>query len=65
MSTTRIGKKTEELLRMKFIEIEQLSSSESEYGKFGFTNKKINSDWHTFLSGAINMLKIQQSILEK
>ena len=65
MSTVRIGKETEELLRMKFIEIEQLSSSESEYGKFGFIDKKINSDWHTFLSGAIHMLKIQQSILEK
>ncbi len=65
MPNIRIGKETEELLRMKFIEIEQLSSSESEYGKFGFINKKINNDWHTFLSGAINMLKIQQSILEK
>ena len=65
MSNIRIGKETEELLRMKFIEIEQLSSSESEYGKFGFINKQINNDWHTFLSGAINMLKIQQSVLEK
>ncbi len=65
MSNIRLGKETEELLRMKFMQIEQLSSSESEYGKFGFVDKKINSDWHTFLSGAINMLKIQQSILEK
>lgn len=65
MSTIRIGKEAEELLRSKFIEIEHLSSSECEYGKFGFVDKKINSDWHTFLSGAVSMLRIQQSILEK
>ena len=65
MATIRIGKETEDLLRAKFIEIEHLSSSEAEYGKFGFTDKKVNSDWHTFLSGAINMLKIQRSVLEK
>ena len=41
MSTIRIGKEAEALLRAKFIEIEHLSSSESEYGKFGFTDKKI------------------------
>ena len=65
MSTIRIGKETEDLLRAKFIEIEHLSSSEAEYGKFGFLDKKVNSDWHTFLSGAISMLKIQQTIIEK
>lgn len=65
MATIRIGKETEDLLRAKFIETEHLSSSESEYGKFGFIDKKVNSDWHTFLSGAINMLKVQHSIIEK
>lgn len=65
MSTIRIGKETESLLRVKFIEIEHLSSSECEYGQFGFTDKKVNSDWHTFLSGAIAMLKIQNDIIQK
>ena len=65
MSTIRIGKETEKLLRIKFMEIEHLTSTECEYGEFGFIDKKVNSDWHNFLSGAINMLKIQQSIIEK
>lgn len=65
MSNIRIGKETEKLLRIKFMEIEHLTSTECEYGEFGFIDKKVNSDWHTFLSGAINMLKIQQSVLEK
>lgn len=65
MSTIRIGKEAEALLRAKFIEIEHLSSFESEYGKFGFTDRKVNSDWHTFLSGAATMLRIQQTIIEK
>ena len=65
MATIRIGKETEDLLRAKFMEIEHLTSTECEYGEFGFIDKKVNSDWHTFLSGAINMLKIQQSIIEK
>ena len=64
MATIRIGKATENLLRTKF-EIEHLSSSEAEYGKFGFLDKKVNSDWHTFLSGAVTMLKVQQTIIEK
>lgn len=65
MATIRIGKETEDLLRQKFIQIEHLSTTEAEYGKFGFIDKKVNSDWHTFLSGAISMLKLQQSIIEK
>jgi len=65
MPNVTIGKETEALLRSRFIQIEHLSSSESEYGKFGFIDNKINNDWHTFLSGAINMLKIQRSVLEK
>lgn len=65
MPNISIGKETEKLLRVRFIEIEHLSSTESEYGQFGFIDKKVNSDWHTFLSGAITMLKVQQSIVEK
>ena len=65
MSTIRIGQEAEALLRKKFIEIEHLSSAEAEYGKFGFLDKKVNSDWHTFLSGAVTMLKVQQTIIEK
>ena len=65
MSNISIGKETEDLLRSRFIQIEHLSSSESEYGKFGFIDNKINSDWHTFLSGAINMLKVQQDLVNK
>lgn len=65
MPNITIGKETEALLRSRFIQIEHLSSSESEYGKFGFVNKKVNSDWHTFLSGAINMLKVQQELAAK
>ena len=65
MSTIRIGEEATVLLRKKFIEIEHLSAAEAEYGKLGFIDKKVNSDWHTFLSGAITMLKVQHSIIEK
>lgn len=65
MSNVTIGKETEALLRSRFMQIEHLSSSESEYGKFGFVDKKVNSDWHTFLSGAITMLKVQQELATK
>lgn len=65
MSNISIGKETENLLRSRFIQIEQLSLSESQYGKFGFIDKKVNNDWHTFLSGAINMLKVQQELVTK
>ena len=65
MSNIRIGQEAEALLRKKFIEIEHLSAAEAEYGKFGFTNKRVNSDWHTFISGAVSMLRIQHEIVQK
>lgn len=60
-----LGSETEKLLLIKFMQIEHLDSQQCEYGKFGFVDPKVNSDWHTFRSGAINMLSIQLELVSK
>ncbi len=65
MATIHLGKATTAILRVRFEEVNRLDSEQSRFGQYGYIDQKINNDWHTFRSGAINMLKIQQSLLEQ
>lgn len=53
------------MLRVKFMQINHLNSQQCDYGKYGFTDPKVNNDWHTFRSGAIHMLEVQRDMVEK
>ncbi len=64
MSNVNIGENISELLRSRFEEVHQLDSEQSKFGQFGYIDQKINADWHTFRSGAINVLKIQRDLME-
>ena len=61
----KLGSEAETLLRVKFMQIEHLDSQQCEYGQFGFIDPKVNSAWHTFRSGAINMLSVQLKLISK
>lgn len=65
MSNISLGVETESLLRQRFEKINRLTNEQSARGQFGYINNKINNDWHTFYSGAISMLKIQQELVNK
>lgn len=65
MSNISLGVETESLLRQRFEKINRLTNEQSARGQFGYIDNKINNDWHTFYSGAVSMLKVQHSIIEK
>lgn len=59
----QLGSEAERLLRVKFEDINHLDSEQSERGQFGYLDQKVNNDWLTFRSGAINMLKVQRDLV--